>query len=386
MPGPLDGVRVLDLTHVLNGPFCTQLLAFMGAEVLKVEPRTGDRYRHSWMPADVDRDGYGFLAVNSNKKGITLNLKAPRGQELLRELVKISDVVVENFTVGVMDRLGFGYEALKELNPRIIYACSRGYGETGPYASVRSNALCNMAMSGWQHTAQEYAEKPGAKALGIGDEAGGISLAVGICAALYEREKTGRSQKIEVSMQESLLAFMSQVLHAHFEQQNVGLPPKECADGYYTFHLVFISDEQWRSLAEAMERPDLARHPSYTTRQGRREHAEELEELVGAWVRSKTRAELWEALRPGGASSAPVLSLSEVLDDPHIRAREAFVEVEHPQAGRVKLLAPWIHFDESPCAITSPAPAIGEHNREVYRRLLNLSDEDIDQLQSDKVI
>ena len=149
MAGPLSGVRVLDLTHVLNGPFCTMLLAHLGAEVLKVEHGSGDRFRHAWMPPDAKHDGYEFLMVNSNKKGITLNLKHEKGCNLFRELVKKSDVLAENFTVGVMERLGFGYETLHELNPRLIYACSRGYGESGPYKHVRANAATIMAMSGW---------------------------------------------------------------------------------------------------------------------------------------------------------------------------------------------------------------------------------------------
>jgi crotonobetainyl-CoA:carnitine CoA-transferase CaiB-like acyl-CoA transferase len=384
--GPLAGVRVVDATHVLNGPFCTMLLAHMGAEVLKIEHDDGDRYRHAWMPTHLKRDGYGFLSVNSNKKGVTLNLKLERGREMFRELVKISDVVVENFTVGVMDRLGVGYEALRQVNPRIIYACSRGYGESGPYQHVRSNANTNMAMTGWMHAAQEMAEKPGAKILGIGDQAGGVSMALGICAALYHREQTGQGQKIEVAMQEALMGFMTEVFHTHYEQQPVAYPPKRCADGYYVFHLPDISNELWARLAAAMERPDLAEDPRYATPRDRRVHYHELETIVSEWVSRKTRAELWQALSAFGLSSAPVLSLGEVLEDPHVQARGAFVEVEHPEAGRIKLLAPWVRFSETPAAITSPAPLVGQDNREVYGRLLGLSDAELDQLEAEGVI
>ena len=146
MAGALDGVRVLDLTHVLNGPFCTVQLAHMGAEVIKVEYGAGDRFRHAWMPVDVKRDGYEFIAVNANKKGIVVDLKQAEGKQVFVELVKRSDIVVENFTTGTMDRLGLGYEALREINPRLIYACSRGYGESGPYRHVRANAATISAI------------------------------------------------------------------------------------------------------------------------------------------------------------------------------------------------------------------------------------------------
>ena len=178
--GPLKGVRVLDLSHVLNGPFATMLLAHMGAEVIKVEQRESpDRFRHAWMPVDADHDGYEFMVVNANKKAITLNLKNEHGREVFTELVRNSDVVVENFSTGVMERLGFGYEALKKLNESIIYASSKGYGETGPYADQRSYATVAMAVSGWADASWRLSKAPGTQVFGPGDEAAGISMALG---------------------------------------------------------------------------------------------------------------------------------------------------------------------------------------------------------------
>ena len=161
MSGPLSGVRVTDLTHVLNGPFCTLLLAQLGAEVIKIEHGEGDRYRHAWLPPNVNRDGYGFIITNSNKKGILLDIKDKRGKELLLRLIAKSDVVVENFSNGVMDRLGLGYEALREIKPDIIYACSRGFGESGPYKDVRANAGTIQAITGWTDAQGRQADKPG---------------------------------------------------------------------------------------------------------------------------------------------------------------------------------------------------------------------------------
>ena len=386
MPGPLEGVRVLDLTHVLNGPFCTMLLAHMGAEVLKVEFGEGDRYRHSWMPPDAGRDGYEFLMVNSNKKAITLNLKHEKGKDLFRRLVEKSDVVAENFSAGVMDRLGLDYEVLREINPRIIYASSKGYGDSGPYRHVRANASTIMAVSGWQAAAQELSGMPGMKALGIGDEAAGISLALGICAALYRRERTGVGQEIDVSMQEALMGVMVSTFHTHFEGRRVGQPPKECADGHYAFHLPDVSDDLWGRFVEAIGQPELATEERFATRRARRENYAELEDIVSAWVKTRTRAELWEILSAFGLSSGPVLSVGEAMEDPHIIERKAIVELEHPEAGTVKLLAPWIRFGESPSALDRAAPLIGQDNVAVYEAVLGLPRTEIDSLMEQGVI
>lgn len=386
MAGPLQGIRILDLTHVLNGPFCTMLLAHMGAEVIKIEYGDGDRFRHSWMPPDAGRDGYEFIMVNSNKKAITLNLKHEKGKDLFRRFVECSDVVAENFSIGVMERLGLGYETLREINPRIIYASSKGYGDTGPYRHVRANASTIMAISGWQYAAQELAQKPGVKALGIGDEAAGVSMALGICAALYRREQTGEGQKLEVAMQEALMGFMVSTFHTHFEGRRVGQPPKECADGYYAFHLPDVSDERWGKLAEAMGKPELATDERYATQRHRRQHYGELEEEVSEWVKGKTRAELWKILSSFGLSSAPVLSVGEVMEDPHIVERQAFAELEHPQAGAVKLLAPWVRFTESPSTLDRAAPLVGQDNYEVYNEVLGLARDEIESLMEQKVI
>ena len=196
------------------------LLAHMGADVVKIEHGKGDRFRHAWMAIDADHDGYEFLVVNTNKRGITLNLKHEKGKQLFLDLVKTADVVVENFSIGVMDRLGLSYDRLREVNPRIIYASSKGYGEDGPSAHLRANAATIMAATGWTNAGWDFAGKQGTIPQGIGDEAAGVSLAVGILAALYGREQTGVGQKIEVSMQEALLGFMVSNFHTLFERRS----------------------------------------------------------------------------------------------------------------------------------------------------------------------
>jgi crotonobetainyl-CoA:carnitine CoA-transferase CaiB-like acyl-CoA transferase len=379
-------VRVIDLTHVLNGPFATMLLAHMGAEVLKIEYGDGDRFRHAWMPLDASHDGYEFLVVNTNKKGITLNLKHERGRDIFLELVKRSDVVVENFSVGVMDRLGLGYPVLREVNPAIIYASSKAYGEDGPNAQLRGNAQTIMAATGWTDVSWSFAERKGTMPQGIGDEAAGVSMALGVVAALYAREKTGEGQKIEVSMQEALLGFMVSNFHTLFEGQAVGAPAKQCADGFVAFHLPDMTDDLWKRFATELGHSEAIRDDRFATVTARRENYAEWDELISEWVRSATRDELARVFRVTGISAAPIVTLDEALEDEHLRDRRAFVPVDDRRAGTVTMLAPWIRFGATPASIATSAPEMGEHNDQVYGGLLGIDDADRARLRTEGVI
>lgn len=385
--GPLSGFRVLDLTHVLNGPYCTMLLAHMGAEVIKIEYGSGDRFRHAWMPLDADHDGYEFLVVNANKQAITLNLKSDRGRELFLRLVEKADVVVENFTEGVMERLGIGYENLLDVNDRIIYACSRGYGSFGPYSQLRANAGTIMAVTGWTDASWQFARSEGFKAQGIGDEAAGVSMALGVVAALLAREQSGRGQKLEVSMEEALLGFMVGNFHTLMEGEGVGSAPKRCRDGYVAFHLPDMSDRIWGEFALGLGHPEAVDDPRFRTREVRRANHEHVEEAVSEWVLTMAREDLWNLFRLLGLSAAPVLTLAEAVEDPHLAERGAFVEVDDPGSGRrLKMLRPWIRFSGTPAEIVSPGPMVGEHNMHIYRNLLGLTADEIDCLSADGVI
>ena len=362
------------------------LLGHLGAEVIKIEPPSGDRFRRSWTPRDSKKDGYEFLWINVNKKSVVLNLKSERGVDLARQLITRADVLVENFQKGTMERFGLDYESLKTLNPRLIYACSRGYGETGPYAHYGNTAQSNNSMTGWTHTQWGYSGAPGKKALGIGDEAAGVSMCVGILAALHARERTGEGQKIVVSMQEAVLGFMISSMHEYFTGIDVGNLPVPVADGFFTLRVPEISDQVWSKLAHLMERNDLVQDPRFMTAAARRQHQAELEELIKAWARGKTRQELWDGLRNLDYFGAPVLSTREVLEDPHIKARQAFIERDHPTAGPTTLLAPWIHMSKTPASIRDDSPAIGQHTHEVLGGLLGLSKAELGDLRAQGVI
>ncbi|HEY3115386.1 MAG TPA: CoA transferase [Chloroflexota bacterium] len=377
MPGALEDVRIIDFTHVLNGPFCTMLLGHLGAEIIKIEPPAGDSFRHIWMPKDAEHDGWEFLAVNTNKKSVVLDLKKKSGLDLARQLIACSDVLVENFGLGTMERFGLDYDSVKPLNPRLIYACSRGYGGTGPYASYGNNAGTNNGMAGWTHTAWEYNGAAGTKALGIGDEAAGVSMALGILAALHARERNGEGQRIEVSMQEAVLGFMTSSMHEFFTGNKVGTQPFKVADGYFTLRTSEVTDEGWGKLARLMGRDELVEDSRFNTATARRQHSAEVNEILRAWAKTHTRQEVWDGLRDLGYFGGPILSMSEVIEDPHVQARGAFVQVDHPAAGPATLVAPWIHLSETPTSIHDPAPGLGQHTDVVLAEVLGLGADQI---------
>jgi crotonobetainyl-CoA:carnitine CoA-transferase CaiB-like acyl-CoA transferase len=386
MQGALEDIRVIDFTHALNGPFCTMLLGHMGAEIIKIEPPSGDGFRRSWMPPGAKVDGYEFLWINANKKSVVLNLKDARGADLARQLIAKADVVVENYHTGTMEKFGLGYEDLKKINPRIIYSCSRGFGETGPYKDYGSTAHTNNSMTGWTHTGWNYSRAPGTKAIGIGDEAAGVSMVCGILAALHARERTGEGQRIVVSMQEALLGFMISEFHEHFIGIEIGNKPVPAADGYFTLRIPDLSDNGWAKLAKFMDCEDLLADDRFATAAARKQHRAQLHELIKDWARTKSRQELWDGLRNIDYFGAPVLSMGEVIDDPHIKERQAFIERDHPTAGLTKLLAPWIHMSKTPASIRTDSPALGQHTDEALGRILGLSGVELSALRAESVI
>jgi crotonobetainyl-CoA:carnitine CoA-transferase CaiB-like acyl-CoA transferase len=386
MAGALEDIRVIDFTHALNGPFCTMLLGHMGAEIIKIEPPSGDGYRRTWMPRDANTDAYEFLWINVNKKSVVLNLKRARGVELARELIARADVLVENYQKGVMERFGLDYESVKSLNPGLIYACSRGYGEWGPYSNYGNTAATNNSISGWTHSAWEDSGAPGTRAIGVGDEAAGVSMAVGILSALHARERSGKGQKIEVAMQEAVLGFMVSSFHQYFTGNRVGTRPIQVADGYFTLRSPQLDDAEWKRLARVIGREELADDPRFSNQTARGQRSGEIEEMVRAWARQQTRQTIWDGLRDLGYFGAPVLSLGEVIEDPHIKSRQAFIERDHPTAGPTKLVAPWIRMSETPCSVRNDAPALGQHTDEVLGGLLNLSAAELNKLRAEDVV
>jgi crotonobetainyl-CoA:carnitine CoA-transferase CaiB-like acyl-CoA transferase len=386
MPGALENIRIIDFTHALAGPFCAMLLSHLGAEVIKIEPLNGDDFRRMWMKPDAETDAYESLWINANKKSVAINLKTAKGVEIARGLIAISDVLLENYQKGVMERFGLDYESIKTLNPRLIYGCSRGYGEWGPYANYGNTAASNNSIAGWTHSAWKNNGAYGTKTLGIGDEAAGVSIALGVVTALYARERTGEGQKIEVSMQEAVLGFMTSSLHEHFTGNRVGNTPMKVADGYFTLRVPELSDAVWPRLAAVVGRNDLVHDERFATAAARSKNRTELEEIVRAWASRTTRQEIWNGVRELGYFGAPVLSVGEVMEDQHIRARGAFIERNHPSAGPLTLLAPWIHLSKTPTSIHDDAPEIGQHTNDVLGGLLGISEAELRSLRDQGIV
>jgi crotonobetainyl-CoA:carnitine CoA-transferase CaiB-like acyl-CoA transferase len=385
MSGALQDLRVIDFTHALAGPFCVMLLGHLGADIIKVEPPNGDEFRRIWMQPGATTDAYESLWINVNKKSIVLNLKNQKGAEIARQLIARADVLVENYQKGVMERFGLDYDSVKALNPRLVYACSRGYGEWGPYANYGNTAASKNSIAGWTHSAWKNNGAPGSKTLGIGDEAAGVSIALGILAALHARERTGEGQKVEVSMQEAVLGFMTSSMHEHFTGNSVGNRPMKVADGYFTLRVPDMSDSVWAQTAPLIGGNDLFQDPRFTTAAARRQHRAELEQIVRTWASGKTRQEILDRLRELDYFGAPVLSIGEVMEDQHIKERGAFIERDHPTAGRTTLLAPWIHLSKTPTSIHHDAPAIGQHTDEVLGGL-GLTTADLADLRAQGVV
>jgi crotonobetainyl-CoA:carnitine CoA-transferase CaiB-like acyl-CoA transferase len=385
MPGALQDVCVIDFTHALAGPFCVMLLGHLGAEIIKVEPPGGDEFRRLWMQAGATSDAYESLSINVNKKSIVLNLKTEKGVDLARRLLARADVLVENYQKGVMERFGLDYDSIKTVNPRLIYACSRGYGEWGPYANYGNTAASNNSIAGWTHSAWKNNGAEGTKTLGIGDEAAGVSIALGILAALHFRERTGEGQKVEVSMQEAVLGFMTSSLHEHFTGNSVGNRPMKVADGYFTLRLPEMSDAVWAKAAPLIGGNDLLRDPRFSAAAARRKHRAELEEILRTWASAKSRQQIWDSLRDLDYFGAPVLSVGEVIEDRHIKERRAFIERDHPAAGPITLLAPWIHLSKTPTRIHHDAPTVGQHTDEVLGGL-GLTGAELDRLRAEGVV
>ena len=398
MAKALEGIRVLDLTVYEAGPSCTETLAWLGAEVIKIEPPAGELSRRG-LSERPDVDSVFFCLMNANKKGVTLNLKSERGRQMFGEMVKSADIVVENLGPGSMERLGFGYEALARINPRIISASVKGFGSESPYASYNSFEMIAQAMGGVMSVTGSPDGPPTRIEAGLGDTASGLHAAIGILAALHQRNATGIGQRIEVAQQDVVL----NLTRIHFREHHLGVRPiprkGNKSPGAAPSNLyrcrpfgpndyVFIhtaNPDMWKSLARALDQPELADDPRFADRDGRVKHGKELDALVEAWTGKRTKHEVMELLGAAGVPCGAVLDSTEVMENEHLRARGMLVDVDHPTRGRMTIIGSPIRLSASPTEVTR-APLLGEHNAEVYGRLLGLGDEDVAALRRDGVV
>jgi crotonobetainyl-CoA:carnitine CoA-transferase CaiB-like acyl-CoA transferase len=377
-PGPLHGVRVLDLTGVVMGPWATQALGDMGADVIKIEPTDGDVMRFL-SPSRHDSMSPAFLNFNRNKRSVALDLKSARGKERLLKIAGLSDVFVSNVRPQAMRRLGLDYEALQQKNPRIIYCGCYGYGEDGPYAGRAAVDDTIQAASGLAWLQGYRGDEPRYANAVIADKVVGLYAAQAIAMALYAREKTGRGQFIEVPMFETMAAFVvpEHLAGLTFEPPlgpagyerllNPYRKPFKTLDGHIA--VVPYNDHQWTRFFKIAGRDELISDPRYATVLARSRHFSELYRLIEETLATRTTAEWGEAFERAELPFALVNSFDALLEDPHLAATGFWHEVEHPTEGRVRQAAIPVKLSDTPASIRRPAPNLGEHTEEVLREL-----------------
>ncbi len=393
---PLEGVTVVDLGQIYNGPYCTFLMAMAGARIIKIEAMGGENLRRRSV---VGGAALPFAMLNSNKTFATLNFKTQRGRELLCAMVKKGDVLVENFAPGAMERLGVGYEVLRQINPRLVYGSGSGFGRSGPNMKYPAMDLTVQAIAGIMNVTG-YPDRPPVKAgPAIGDFMGGVHLYGAIMTALYEREKSGVGRLVEVSMQEAVYASLASNLGLHHSMGN-NVPPRTgnrhgglaeapynvypTADGHIA--IICVSEAHWRALLKAMQREDLLVDPRFATLKLRVEHMDEVDELVAAFTARHARKVLFDLLMGHRVPCAPVRNLDEVVNDEHMHARRALEWVEHPMYGRVCLPNSPMRYDGVEPVALRPSGELGRDNQEVYGDWLGLPADEIIRLQAEEVI
>ena len=389
------GLRVLDLTRVMSGPFCTAMMADLGADVTKIEmPGFGEESRH--FAPHVDGESTYFALLNRGKRSITVNLKSPDGIEIIRELARRADVLVENFRPGVMERLGLGQKALRELNPRLVYASISGFGQEGPFRDWPAFDLVIQAMSGLMSVTGEPDGRATAVGESIADVATGMFAAWGIAAALYNRERTGQGRYLEVAMLDSifsmLLTSLARRLFTDRAPTRVGNrhPETYPVDSFPTHDgdlvLVAFSDQVFRQLMHCIGRRELADDLRFSNNRSRNEHENELKELIRSWTSGLTQAEALEQLRVAGVPAAPVWTLDQLLASGHLQARGAVQEGINTVLGEIPLVPQPVQFSEFSRPPQMRVPTLGEDTDAVLRLDLGMDESKIAELRAAKAI
>jgi len=401
MSRSLEGIRVVDLSHVLAAPTVTMYLADLGAEVLHIEPPIGDDAREFGPFAgdhDKNHSGY-FISLNRNKKGLVLNLKQPKAKDILRELIKISDVVVENFRPTTMRKLGFGWEDLKKINPRIVYCSICGFGQDSlpEYSERPSYDMVAQAYSGLMSITGPEGGPPCRVGSSVGDILTGLQATIGILAALRHRDRTGRGQHVDMAMIDSVFATLENAVARYTISGEIpgplgGTHPSitpfqgyKTKDGSYVIAAIG-TDALFVRFAKVIGRPDLPEDERFKTNPLRTRHREALNGILDPIMMTKTTPEWEEIFEKEGLPYSPINNMKQICEDPHIAYRKMLVDIDQPRVGRMRIAASPIRMSETPGEVYAPAPLLGQHTDEVLKALLGYSDETIAQLKKEGVI
>ena len=393
--GPLAGLRVLELSQIMSGPTCGLLLADLGAEVIKIEKLPGGDDSRGYRDPQVNGVSAPFMMLNRHKRGLALNLKLERGREVLQRLVKDADVLVENFRLGTMDKLGLGYEALATINPGLIYCAITGYGRTGPYADKGGFDLIAQGFAGLMSITGEPGRPPAKSGSAVSDMNAGILATVGILAAYIHRLKTGQGQIVDTSLADAALQQTYWHAAVWFATQRSPAPTGsahlltapyqafEASDGW--INIGGANQANWERICEVLGHPEWRADPRFASNSDRMAHLDELVQLINAVVRTRSRAEWQAAFDAAGVPAGPVHSIGEALSHPQTLARGMVVETVHPQAGPTRGVGCPIHFSATPTPASTPAPLLGQHTRELLREA-GYGDAQIDALIDDGVV
>jgi CoA:oxalate CoA-transferase len=395
MVGPLEGIRVLSFARALAGPYATMLLGDLGAEIIKIEdPRTGDTARRNG--PFIQGIGSYFLSVNRGQKSLTLDLRHEKARQIVFDLVRKADILVENFRPGVMARLGFGYEGISKQNPKIIYASLSGFGQTGPYAAKPAFDMIAQGMGGTVSITGEAGRPPVRVGFSIGDIGAALFTAVAILAALHEREKSGKGQWIDVAMVDSQVALCENAFARYFATGEIPQPlgsrhplmtPFQIfstKDGNIV--LITVREEQWKEFCKISGREDLSTDGRFQSHVDRIAHYQEFEPRMNDLMKTKTTQEWMDLLEPAGIMCGPVNHIAQAAEDRHIQQRGMVIEVDHPRVGKLKAVGTPMKFSRTPCRIEKASPDLSQHTQEILNGLLGMATEEIEELKKQKVI
>ena len=395
--GALSGIRVVEMGQLLAGPFCGQLLADFGAEVIKIEPPgVGDPMRE-WGQEKPHGKSLWFPVVGRGKKSVTLNLRAAEGQAIARDLIAQADILVENFRPGTLERWGLGYDALAALNPGLIMVRVTGYGQTGPYAQRAGFGAIGEAMGGLRYVVGAPDRPPSRMGISIGDSLAATFAALGALMALHARTRTGRGQVVDSAIYEAVLAMMESMITEYdqtgYIRERTGaiLPNIAPSNVYPTRDGQFLliaanQDTVFRRLAKAMGRPALADDPRYATHTARGERQAELDELIADWTRTVDAEALEALMEQAGVPAGRIFRAPELLADPHVRAREAIIRIAHKGLGEIAMQNVAPRLSATPGAVRRPAPELGEHTEEILTTLLGADPHRVERLRQAGVI
>ncbi|MFE4349318.1 CaiB/BaiF CoA transferase family protein [Peribacillus butanolivorans] len=371
MNGALDGVRIIDVSRVLAGPFCSMILGDLGADVIKIEHHESGDETRGWGPPFAQGESAYYLCANRNKQSMTLNLKSEKGKEIFRKLVSSGDIVVQNFKTGTLEKMGIGYEELKEFNPQLIMASITGFGLTGPYKDLPGYDYIIQAMSGLMSITGETDGSPMKVGVAIADILTGLYTCIGILSALYHREKTGEGQEIDISLMDcqvsSLVNVASNYLFNGITPERMGNQHPNIVP-YQTFHasdgelvVAVGNDEQFRRFTYVLERPDLAEQVQFKRNENRLLNKEELIPIVEDLLKRKTKKEWKMLLDDAGIPNGPINTIAEMLEDPQIKARDMLVNMEHPTVENLRVTGSPLKLSKTPVTMRKHPPLYGEH-------------------------